>query len=157
MGVKLDWLVDALLSVDKTELATAWPLTFHANVIESLSASVAFALRVIEAGMATTAPVALGVWLEHTGGVFFVTVQLRVAVLVPLSNFASNVLAPELNCEDRTLIRAEVLARAEPFNFHETAQVALLGVTANGVDVAAAAATRAVAVEGEVEVKAQSF
>lgn len=157
VGVKADWLVVELLRVDNTDDATDWPFTFQANVIESASVSVAIAVKFIEAGMATTAPVAAGVWVAHTGGVFLVTVQVRVEVLVPLSSLASTELAPALNCDESRLTMAFDSVKALPLIFHETAQDESLGVTANAFEVAPAAAILVVAVDGEVEVKEQSF
>ena len=115
------------------------------------------AFRVIEDGIATTAPVAAGDCAAHTGGVFFDTVQVRLTVLVPLLSVATTVFEPELNCDERIFTTAVVSGKALPFTCHETAQAAALGTTANALAVLVAAGTRVVLVDGDVDVKLQSF
>lgn len=143
--------------VAKTEFATVWPFTCHAKVNASLSASLPVAVKVIDDGIATTAPVAAGDCVAQTGGVFLFTVQVRVAVLVPLLRVAMSVFAPALNCDERILTKADVADKATPFTCQETAQPESLGTTAKEFDVLEAAAIRVVDVDGVEDVKLQSF
>lgn len=84
-----------------------------------------------EAPKATVPPVASGVCEAQVGAAFFVTVQLRVAELVPLLNVATRVLAPAENCDEKIFTSAPELPRGEPFTVQVTAHEASFGTTAN--------------------------
>ena len=101
-GLKVVWLVLPLLVVVNTPAEGTVPFTVQLKVTGSDSASLAFAVKPYEFGKATVLPVALGVCEAHVGGVFLLIVQVRVAVLVPLDNVATNVFAPEVRDDEST-------------------------------------------------------
>ena len=76
---------------------------------------------------------------------------------MPLLNVATTVFAPEFNCEERIFTSVAAVFNELPFTVHETVQVGSLATTAKAFEALAAAATRAVDVEGELEVKLQLF
>lgn len=99
-GTNEVWLLAPLLNVVKTPAEGARPLTVHANVKLSVSASAPLAVKFEDPPTATVFPVAFGVCEEHCGGVFLVTVQLLVVVLVPLDSVAVSVFAPVLKADE---------------------------------------------------------
>jgi hypothetical protein len=118
---------------------------------------VALAVKLSEAESATVAPVAAGLCDEHTGGVFFFTVQVRLTVLVPLVSVATNVLFPLFKSDDSKPSDVLVLLMGLPLRLQLVAQAEELGTTVKFETVEATEETVTVAVLGVLDVTEQSF
>jgi hypothetical protein len=107
--------------------------------------------------MATELPVAAGVCESQVGATFLITVHERVFELVPFESVATNVLAPELSCDDKMLSKLPETPRFVPFKDQLTVHVASDGEIPKAVEVVPTEDTRTVAVAGELEAMAQAF
>lgn len=155
VGVKDVWLDEEPLKVANTPAPGSEPLRLQAKVRGSASVSDPLAVRLNEAGIATTLPSALGVCEAQMGAVFLTTVQLRVAVLVPFESVATNVLDPAVNADERTSLKLAALPKVCELRVQVTSHEGSLGTIAKLVDVLPAAATLTVDTDGLLDVTAQ--
>lgn len=157
VGAKVFTLLLAVLVTLYILPAGTAPPKVQAKVIGLPPASVAFAVKASVEPTATLEPLAAGFCEEQTGGVFFVTVQVRLTVLVPFVEEATSVLAPTLRSDERTPTEVLVPPTVLPLSVQVVRQFEALGTTLKLVSVEATEDTVMVAVLGVLELTVQSF
>jgi hypothetical protein len=117
VGVKIAWLVPVPFVIANS-LPAVVPFTDHPIAIGSEFPSVAFATRVVLPPTPITVPVAAGLWLAQTGGVFRTTVHVFESELEPFVTSISRRLFPGVRSAEIIGYELEVAPLiGVPFNF----------------------------------------